>query len=112
MRGLPRFLARTGFDLACVCEQAARYRAVRDRYIRHARVLCQLLEQTAQAYRVRLSVGALPVHQLFNPRQSDRGCGMCNRVPIVDLKQALSDAIEELERQWSYYRRVYEEAMK
>lgn len=37
---------------------------------------------------------------------------MCNRVPIVDLKQALSDAIEELERQWSYYRRVYEEAMK
>ena len=34
------------------------------------------------------------------------------RVPIVDLKQALSDAIEELERQWRFYRRVYEEAMK
>jgi len=28
------------------------------------------------------------------------------------LQQALSDAIEELERQWPYYRQMYEEAMK
>jgi hypothetical protein len=34
------------------------------------------------------------------------------RIPTTDLARALNEAIEELERQWSFYRRVYEERMK
>jgi hypothetical protein len=35
-----------------------------------------------------------------------------SRVPAADLEEGLNLAIEELERQWQFYRRVYEEAMK
>lgn len=35
-----------------------------------------------------------------------------SRVPVADLTEALDLAIEELERQWQFYRRAYEEAMK
>lgn len=35
-----------------------------------------------------------------------------SRVSVTDLTEALDLAIEELERQWEFYRRMYEEAMK
>jgi hypothetical protein len=35
-----------------------------------------------------------------------------SRVPVTDFTEALDLAIEELERQWRFYRRMYEEAMK
>jgi hypothetical protein len=35
-----------------------------------------------------------------------------SRVAVVDLAEALNQAIEELERQWQFYRQAYEEAMR
>ena len=34
------------------------------------------------------------------------------KIPYANLGEALQEALEELHRQWEFYRRVYEERMK